>query len=597
MGQINKRPRIKPVVLIPIIVLGCVTLAVDGSTAFNSANEHIQPSADRGGDDGAGLDVSTGQTAEAFKIAGQVQKGPLIFGSRIMVAELTNSLSPNGRVFVTRTSDDLGRFSLPSSISAPYVEVMASGYYFDEISGALSGAPIELRAIVNLVVDATPTVNILTTLQAPRLSQLISEGMDYPTARAQSETEVLRVFGINGADIQGSGAFFEMNLDGTSDRDSVLIAATTVLAQAAFNAITENSPEQAAHMSVLLSDIGDDLMRDGDVENTAILTALGEAARVVSLPTVRENIERYYESQGVSIATPLFEEWIDKEGSGVLPQRRPPVAGIGFTDLTDQEAFAEVASNTVSFSSLADGVNVQVSVSAESQIIKNGSVVDGLFTTVGSGDTLYLKTTTAGFGNSRRVLLNVGSGTVQWNVTTKNLKFIDIAGGGPGCSSGYFALEEASWFAVPFQTDAYATFRYAGLGLYASSTISPPPALRAIYLYSDDGGRPGSVIATSESVRQDAGAGFVTSLDGSFECGFSGPQAFFGNTGVPVLANTTYWIVVQYDISISVGLIGPLNSAGPEERQSSLDGISWKTWMTQGESGSERRVPQWFLVE
>jgi hypothetical protein len=94
-----------------------------------------------------------------------VQKGPFAIGSEITVTAVDTTLSPTGTVYNTQTSDALGDFALSSKISTPQVEIVAQGFYFDELSDQLSASQIQLRGISELSVNNSPTVNALTTLQ------------------------------------------------------------------------------------------------------------------------------------------------------------------------------------------------------------------------------------------------------------------------------------------------------------------------------------------------------------------------------------------------------------------------------------------------
>jgi len=107
----------------------------------------------------------------SHSLSGQIQKGPLIFGSRIWVSELDGDLNPTGKTYLSQTTDDLGNFTISTTVTSDLVELLGVGYYMDEITGSLSTSQITLSAIADLSVDETPTINILTTLQAPRVKK------------------------------------------------------------------------------------------------------------------------------------------------------------------------------------------------------------------------------------------------------------------------------------------------------------------------------------------------------------------------------------------------------------------------------------------
>jgi len=90
-----------------------------------------------------------------------VQKGPFISGTTITIQELNAGFNPSGKSYSLMTNDDFGSFVLQSEITSEFVEIIATGYYFNEISGRISDGPLTLRAISSLKNDKTSNVNIL----------------------------------------------------------------------------------------------------------------------------------------------------------------------------------------------------------------------------------------------------------------------------------------------------------------------------------------------------------------------------------------------------------------------------------------------------
>src|SRR5436309_13410600 len=68
-------------------------------------------------------------------MAGSVQKGPFLIGSSVLVQELDDAyFVGTGREFTASTTDDFGSFEV-GSVQTSHAEVVATGFYFDEISG------------------------------------------------------------------------------------------------------------------------------------------------------------------------------------------------------------------------------------------------------------------------------------------------------------------------------------------------------------------------------------------------------------------------------------------------------------------------------
>ena len=92
-------------------------------------------------------------------VSGYVQKGPFIQGTVITVWELDSSLVQTGRTFIGTIDDNTGTFNARGNVVSPYVELSAVGYYFNEVSGSLSTAPLTLQALSELNDNSSVNVN------------------------------------------------------------------------------------------------------------------------------------------------------------------------------------------------------------------------------------------------------------------------------------------------------------------------------------------------------------------------------------------------------------------------------------------------------
>jgi hypothetical protein len=129
-------------------------------------------------------------------VAGVIQKGPLLTGSSITVQPLDSSLNPTGTSFSTQTTSDSGAFSTANVPQNTFIEVTATGFYFDEILNSNSVAQITLRSLAQSSTSATThaNTNVLTALAVPRIQHLVSAGTAFSTAKSQAESEVLAAF-------------------------------------------------------------------------------------------------------------------------------------------------------------------------------------------------------------------------------------------------------------------------------------------------------------------------------------------------------------------------------------------------------------------
>ena len=132
-----------------------------------------------------------------IQLTGAVQKGPLIIGSSIAVANLDLDLNPTGAVFATYTRDDQGQFEVEMTAS-DVVSIEGAGYYYNEATGLLSEGPIMLRALYGVGAGSADDafVNVVTHLTYERVRGLIIGALSYADARAQAEQELQTALGI-----------------------------------------------------------------------------------------------------------------------------------------------------------------------------------------------------------------------------------------------------------------------------------------------------------------------------------------------------------------------------------------------------------------
>ena len=131
---------------------------------------------------------SSGSGTSSNTVSGYVQKGPFIQGTVITVWELDSSLVQTGRTFIGTIDDNTGTFNARGNVVSPYVELSAVGYYFNEVSGSLSTAPLTLQALSDLNDNNSVNVNLMTHLEKKRVEYLIDAGSTFTTAKSQAQT-------------------------------------------------------------------------------------------------------------------------------------------------------------------------------------------------------------------------------------------------------------------------------------------------------------------------------------------------------------------------------------------------------------------------
>ena len=108
-------------------------------------------------------------------LSGFAQKGQFVKGSQVTAFAVGSDLVATGESFPANISDDLGAFSIAGKTAAPFFDLRAEGYYFNEMTGATSSNPLYLEAFMKSD-DSKANINLMTTAIRPRVKKLIKDG-------------------------------------------------------------------------------------------------------------------------------------------------------------------------------------------------------------------------------------------------------------------------------------------------------------------------------------------------------------------------------------------------------------------------------------
>ncbi|MBN1612512.1 MAG: hypothetical protein JW940_38130 [Polyangiaceae bacterium] len=290
---------------------GAGTNVTDGGSASQTAEGGSeQEGSPQGGASGlagtgsettpGGSERSVGGTAgeageSRGRFEGVAQKGPFVRGTSIIVSELDENLSQTGSSFTSEIRDNSGRFEVDASyFTGPYAKLTANGFYFNEVLGEVSSAPLTLVALVDADGSSTVNVNILTHLETPRVEYLCGQGVGFEAAKKQAQAEVLAALLITLDDAPSSE---NLDIAGSSDADAALLAASVLL----------QGYLEVGELSELLSAVAADLREDGTLDEEAPGSLLMNAATLVDPASIRANIEQRYSELGVVAETGDFE--------------------------------------------------------------------------------------------------------------------------------------------------------------------------------------------------------------------------------------------------------------------------------------------------
>ena len=244
-------------------------------------------------------------------VRGNVQKGPFALGSVIVVVALDDALNPTEKICRTVVTDNSGSFEISNQIDGRYVEIVATGRYFNEMTGRESDSRIILRALADLTEDGNTNVNLLTTLAAGRIRHLVQSGnMDMTNARRTAEKELLDLFHIPET-VQMPGSFDKLDILRGGDANAVLLAISA----------TMQGGRSESELSELLSKAAAEFEASGKVGDS-VMAMLREGGMSVDAASVRNNLESFCESSGMTgYEIPPFEDFIDANGNGVIDRQ------------------------------------------------------------------------------------------------------------------------------------------------------------------------------------------------------------------------------------------------------------------------------------
>lgn len=267
-------------------------------------------------------DIENEYKIKKDKLSGYVQKGPYINGTTIQLFELNSSLNQTGKAFNTQITDNKGSFEINDvALSSQFVEFLANGYYFNEVSGNISPSVLSLYALSDITDISTVNVNILTHLEKSRVENLIGKGKVFSEAKDSAQKEVLGIFGFPVQDMDNSEM---LDITVNKEENAILLAISIIL----------QGKRTTGDLTELLANISNDIQNDGILNDANILAQLRSSAEMLNLQEIRLNLSQRYQDLGISATIPGFEKYITDFLSiaGSIPTvETQPAGGMGST--------------------------------------------------------------------------------------------------------------------------------------------------------------------------------------------------------------------------------------------------------------------------
>lgn len=225
-------------------------------------------------------DVPSNNTAD---FSGGVFKGPFLVGSTVTIYPLDSDLNQTGVSYSGDIVSDDGSYDISGiNVSGP-IELVATGYYYDEITGSVTGNQMTMRAITEDT--GVVNINLFTALEYDRVKALYNSGMSIRAAKAQAIGEIFSDFGLSLYQ-NDSG-----NISVSTANGSALLAVSSMFAYG-------RSPAQVQELiTTLRSDFSD---------GVADVSSVTSAAKYINPSSVRNNLIGYYQGKGLPSVVPDF---------------------------------------------------------------------------------------------------------------------------------------------------------------------------------------------------------------------------------------------------------------------------------------------------
>jgi len=297
------------------------TLSVDASVDASTDSSASISRVEAASEPDAALDASTdgpvddGDISGRLALSGAVEKGPFIVGSTVQISAIDAQGSPTGSEFATQTTDNLGHFAISFAYRG-YVSMVASGFYFDEVTGGLSAAPITMRALYDITTGGAQSanLNVVTQLAYDRAVVLMGGGQSLEAAEAQAESELFVALGIGGNGFLpvGLGVLFD-EVRSNDDTNAYLFAVSALLIEAAVQQGGSSNPD--AKLQTLIATVAADLAAAGTLPSS-VQTEILAAEQALDVDLTMDFFTERLDAIDVDVAPANLNLAIDSDGDG-----------------------------------------------------------------------------------------------------------------------------------------------------------------------------------------------------------------------------------------------------------------------------------------
>lgn len=252
-------------------------------------------------------DDNSGGTYEpqTYNVSGKVEKGPFVSGSTITMQPMDSKMQASGESYSATITDNAGNFTFGSKLfNAPFAELTANGYFFNEVDGDLSSGTLNLRALVDLSDKSTVNVNILTHLKYQRMLNLIEQGSSFKQADRQAQQELFAAFGLTA---YASTDASQLSIISGTDEAAALIAVSSLI-------LGERSE---AEVTEYLAKMSREFGQDGKFSNeTKAQIKEDKDYLIYRLDDIKANIVSRYADLGLEVSVKELARYFDWDDDG-----------------------------------------------------------------------------------------------------------------------------------------------------------------------------------------------------------------------------------------------------------------------------------------
>ncbi|HCE1919676.1 hypothetical protein ABLA96_04815 [Vibrio parahaemolyticus] len=266
-----------------------------------------------GGSSGGSDNNNSGQP---YQFGGAVQKGPLQPGSVVTAYELNQDLEKTDTSYTTQIEDYEGNYSMNERFNTPYVELVAQGDYFNELTGK-SDEQMRMSAFVDMNATTQVNFNVATAAMKASIMAKVQAGQTFDKAVHETTSALLSLYSYDLAQWADDINFYNVNLSNAGDTSTVLL----VISASTLTMATENG----LTLEQQIEKIGQVLLDPKSVQFEEMKQALTQYSLALYKTAAYENTQKYYADNGLDFDIPHVDYFIDIDGDGVLPNKDLPV--------------------------------------------------------------------------------------------------------------------------------------------------------------------------------------------------------------------------------------------------------------------------------